>query len=70
MADDRPIIVSGADHKVTVTLPNATKSTGGSHTLDALPASGPFKRIVFTNDETKRVEFSRPAAGDWTITIE
>jgi len=68
-SDDRPIIVSGADEMVSVTLPKATKPKGGLHTLDALPAGGPFKTIVFTRDD-KKVEFRTSAAGNWKITIE
>ena len=67
--EDRPIIVSGADEMVSVTLPKATKPKGGLHTLDALPAGGPFKTIVFTRDD-KKVEFRTSAAGNWRITIE
>jgi hypothetical protein len=67
--EDRPIIVSGGEQMVTVTLPNSTKPDGGVHTLDALPEGGPFKTIVFTNTQTK-VEFSTPATGTWRITIE
>ena len=68
MAEDRPIIVSGADKMVTVRLPDSTKPKGGSHTVEALAASGPFKSIVFTRGN--EVEFRTPAAGNWTITIE
>ena len=67
--EDRPIIVSGGELMVTVTLPPSTKPIGGPHTLKALTAVGPFKTIVFKNGENK-VEFSRPASGDWSITIE
>ena len=66
--EDRPIIVSGGDMMVRVTLPNAAKPHGGLHTLGALPASGPFKTIVFTRDDEE--EFRTPADGNWTITIE
>ena len=69
MAEDRPIIVSGGDQMITVTLPDSAKEHRGSHTLGALLANGPFKRIVFTNGDPKE-DFSREAAGDWTITIE
>ncbi len=68
MSEDRPIIVSGANQMVTITLPESTTPKGGSHTLQALPASGPFKTIVFKNEN--QVEFRTPAAGFWTITIE
>ena len=67
-SEDRPIIVSGGDRMVTVTLPESTKSKGGSHTVQALPASGPFKTIVFKRDN--KVEFRTPASGKWTITLE
>lgn len=67
-SEDRPIIVSGGDHMVTVKLPDSTKSKGGSHTVQALPAKGPFKTIVFTRGN--KVEFKTPAAGNWTITLE
>jgi hypothetical protein len=67
-SEDRPIIVSGADQMITVALPPSTKTDGGSHTVNALPANGPFKTIVFTN--AGKVEFSAPATGDWRITIE
>ena len=72
MADgeDRPIIVSGGDQMVKVTLPLSTKPDGGSHTVNALPAVGPFKTIVFTNSDTNKVEFRRATTGNWTITIE
>ena len=69
MADDRPIIVSGADEMVSVTLPSAAKPHGGVHTLNALSADGPFKTIVFTRED-KKVEFRTSAAGNWKITIE
>ena len=68
MAEDRPIIVSGGDRMVTVTLPDSTKPKGGSHTVQALTASGPFKTIVFTRNN--KVEFKTAAAGNWTITLE
>jgi len=68
MAEDRPIIVSGGDQMITVTLPDSAKEHRGSHILGALLAGGPFKTIVFTRDN--KVEFRTPAAGDWTITIE
>ena len=68
--EDRPIIVSGGDQMVKVTLPFSTKPDGGSHTLNALPAIGPFKTIVFTNSDTNKVEFRRATTGNWTITIE
>jgi hypothetical protein len=69
MAEDRPIIVSGADQMVTVMLPSSTKPNGGTHSVTALPASGPFEKIVFTNTDTG-VEFITPTVGHWTITIE
>jgi hypothetical protein len=69
MADDRPIIVSGAEQMVTVELPELTKPKGGLHSLKPLPADGPFTTIVFTNSGTG-VEFRTPATGNWTITIE
>ncbi|HEV7473018.1 MAG TPA: hypothetical protein VGN90_03150 [Pyrinomonadaceae bacterium] len=68
--EDRPIIVSGGDQMVKVTLPSSTKPDGGSHTVSALEAVGPFKRIVFTNSDTNKVEFRRASKGNWTITIE
>jgi hypothetical protein len=68
--EDRPIIVSGGDQMVTVTLPSSTKPDGGSFTLNALEAAGPFKTIVFTNSDTNKVEFRRATTGNWTITIE
>ena len=68
MAEDRPIIVSGADQMVRLQLPDSTKPKGGLHTVDAIPGSGPFKEIVFTRDN--EVEFRTPAAGNWEITIE
>jgi hypothetical protein len=68
MAEDRPIIVSGADRMITVRLPNSTKTTGGSHTVEALTASEPFKMIVFTRGNKE--EFRTEAAGNWKITIE
>lgn len=67
--EDRPIIVSGGDQMVKITLPSSTKPNGGSHTLNALPEVGPFKKIVFMNSDTNKVvEF--PTTGNWTITIE
>jgi hypothetical protein len=68
--EDRPIIVSGGDQMVKVTLPSSTKPDGGSHTLNALAAVGPFKTIVFTNSDTNKVEFRRATTGNWTIRIE
>lgn len=68
-SEDRPIIVNGGHQMVTVKLPPATKPSGGSHTLNALPAAGPFKTIVFTNVDTNEV-FKMPATGNWTIKIE
>lgn len=69
-SEDRPIIVSGGDRMITVELPKSTEPKGGSHSVEALPASGPFKRIVFTNDDTGKVELDRLARGNWTLTIE
>jgi ABC-type xylose transport system substrate-binding protein len=68
--EDRPIIVSGGDQMVTVTLPASSKPDGGSHTISALKTVGPFKTIVITNNDTNKPEFHRLAAGNWTITIE
>jgi hypothetical protein len=68
--EDRPIIVSGGDQMVTVTLPSSTKPAGGSHTVKALAAVGPFKTIVVTNNDTNTPEFHRLTTGNWTITIE
>jgi hypothetical protein len=68
MAEDRPIIVSGAEEMITVRLPGSTKPKGGPHTVEALTESGPFKSIVFTRGN--QVEFRTPAAGNWKITIE
>ncbi len=65
--EDRPIIVSGGDQMVTITLPSSTKPKGGRHTLQALKAVGSFKTIVFTSAE---VEFRARATGSWTVTIE
>jgi hypothetical protein len=67
--EDRPIIVSGGEKMVTVELPTSTKPNHGPHAVKALAEGGPFKRIVFT-DTTNHVEFSTPAAGNWTIRIE
>jgi hypothetical protein len=67
--EDRPIIVSGGDQMVTVTLPASTKPAGRGHTVEALRANGPFKEIVVTN-KIGKVLFRLSAAGDWTITIE
>jgi len=67
-SEDRPIIVSGGDRMITVMLPDSTKPKGGSHSLQALPAGGPFKTIVFTHDGVEK--FRAPAAGSWKITIE
>jgi len=69
LGEDRPIIVSGGDQMIKVTLPTSAKPMGGTHNIEALTAVGPFKMIVFKNGENK-VEFSRPASGDWSITIE
>ena len=66
MPEDRPIIVSGADHKVSVELPDSTEPKGGSHNVQA--AGGPFKTIVFTRGD--EVEFRTRASGNWKITIE
>ena len=68
--EDRPIIVSGGEQMVTITLPASTKPDGGSHTLNAVAAVGPFKTIVVTNSDTNKVEFRRSTTGNWTITIE
>ncbi|HMG72812.1 MAG TPA: hypothetical protein VK582_04870 [Pyrinomonadaceae bacterium] len=68
--DDRPIIVSGGGQMITVALPPSAKADGGSHTVNALPANGPFKEIVFTNTDTNKVEFRRGTTGNWAITIE
>jgi len=72
MADgeDRPIIVSGGDQMVTVTLPLSAKPHEGPHTMKPLPANGTFKTVVFTDTVTNKVEFSRPATGRWKISIE
>lgn len=69
IGEDRPIIVSGGDQMIKVTLPTSTKLVGESHNIQALSAHGPFKTIVFRNKQNE-VEFSRPASGEWTITIE
>ncbi len=66
--NDRPIIVSGGDQMITVTLPPSTKPVGGPHNIEALTAVGPFKTIVFKKDD--KPEFTRPVTGDWSITIE
>lgn len=68
-SEDRPIIVSGGDQMVTVTLPLSAKPHDGPHTMKPLPAK-PFKTVVFTDTVTNKVEFSRPATGHWQITIE
>jgi hypothetical protein len=70
MADgeDRPIVVSGGEHMVTVRFPSSATQDSGSHTVKALPATGPFKTIVFMN--AGKVEFSTAASEDWQITIE
>jgi len=69
LGEDRPIIVSGGDQMIKVTLPTSAKSIGGQHNIEALTAVGPFKTIVVKNGQDQ-VEFSRPATGDWSITIE
>jgi len=66
--EDRPIIVSGGDQMVTITLPGSTKPNGGEHIVNALATVGPFTTIEFTNSVTNKVE-TRPATGMWTITI-
>jgi hypothetical protein len=69
-SEDRPIIVSGGEQMITVAFPSSAKLDGGSHTVNALPANGPFKTIVFTNTDTNKVEFRRGTTGNWAITIE
>lgn len=69
IGEDRPIIVSGGDQMINVTLPPSSKLVEGAHNIQALSAAGPFKTIVFRNKQNE-VEFSRPASGFWTITIE
>jgi hypothetical protein len=69
-AEDRPIVVSGGDKMYTITLPQDTLPAGGAFIVNALPESGPFKTIEFSNTETKEVLFRHPAAGNWTITIQ
>jgi hypothetical protein len=68
--EDRPIIVSGGDQMIEVTLPSSTKPNGGPHTINPLPEIGPFKTIVVKNSDTNKVEFRRATTGNWTITIE
>ena len=68
--EDRPIIVSGGDQMVKITLPPSTKPGGGSFTLNALAAVGPFKTIVVTDNDTNEPVFHRLTKGNWTITIE
>jgi hypothetical protein len=68
-SDDRPIVVSGGDDMITITLPPSAKTNGGSHTVAALPANGPFKEIVVT-DKIGKVLFRLSPIRDWTITIE
>ena len=54
----------------TITLPPATTDQGdGSFTVRAQEGVGPFKMIEFSNTETKKVAFRRPATGNWTIKI-
>ncbi len=68
--EDRPIIVSGGNEMYTITLPPATTAQGGgSFTVKAQEAVGPFKMIEFFDTKTKKVAFRTPAKGNWTITI-
>ena len=68
--EDRPIIVSGGDQMITITLPDSTTPDGGSHILNALQAVGPFKTIVVTNPDTNEPVIHRLTKAHWTITIE
>ena len=68
--EDRPIILSGGDQMIKITLPSSTKPEGGSFTLNVLDKVGPFKSIVFTNTDTDEPPITMSTKGKWTITIE
>ena len=67
--EDRPIIVKGGSEMATVTLPRATNGGGGSFTVQAQSEGGPFKTIELSNAVTGEI-ISRPANGDWTVTVK